>query len=813
MMSEQREVILVTGSSGLIGYPVAKRLAEQFTVVGFDRAGPPHPPPTAECVTVDLTSDESVATALHDVRTRHGSRLASVIHLAAYYDFSGAPSPNYETITVQGTERLLRHLDDFEVEQFVFSSTMLLHEPSRPGQKINEDSPVRPTWPYPESKVRTEELIREKRGRIPAVILRIAGVFDEKTHSIPLAHQMQRVVERQLLSRFFPGDPDHGQAFVHLEDVVDAIVRAVHRRSQLPDETTILIGEPDTVSYDELQRIFGLQLHGIPWRTFQIPKPMAKAGAWLQQQLPIAKETFIKPWMIDRADDHYELDITRARTLLGWEPKHAIADSIPEMVAFLRRDPAAWYRENDLQPPRKLRKEEPMPEEQPIKTHGEMMQPEEHHGMMREHHQKFLWAYLTNVILGCWLLSAPLTFSARLGMDAWNDVASGVLLIVFGLLSLNPMRMWAPWGSCFVGIWLLFAPLIFWTPSAAIYASDTIVGALAIALSVLIPGMPGMMPMRGAEIPPGWTYNPSSWLQRTPMIALAFVGFFLSRYLAAYQLRHIGTAWDPFFGDGTVRVLDSEVSKAWPISDAGLGSLSYMLEALSGFMGDRVRWRTMPWMVLMFFFLVVPLGVTSIVLVIMQPVMVGAWCTICLVTAVAMLIMIPLTLDEVIAMTQFMLAARRQRKPLWKIFWMGGTIEEEPNDRRTPAFDAPFADRLKAMWWGVTVPWNLPVSALVGLWLMFAPAVLGNADRAADSDHLIGALIITFAVIAMAEVARPARLLNVAFGLWLIVAPWIVAGASPIGRWNDVAAGVLAIALSLRRGPVSERYASWDRFI
>ncbi|MEJ7793846.1 MAG: hypothetical protein WKF65_17945 [Gaiellaceae bacterium] len=40
--------------------------------------------------------------------------------------------------------------------------------------------------------------------------------------------------------------------------------------------------------------------------------------------------------------------------------------------------------------------------------------------------------------------------------------------------------------------------------------------------------------------------------------------------------------------------------------------------ALSGFMGGTNRWRTMPWMVLMFFILVVPLGIVSIVLVILQ---------------------------------------------------------------------------------------------------------------------------------------------------------------------------------------------------
>jgi hypothetical protein len=238
-----------------------------------------------------------------------------------------------------------------------------------------------------------------------------------------------------------------------------------------------------------------------------------------------------------------------------------------------------------------------------------------------------------------------------------------------------------------------------------------------------------------------------------------------------------------------------------------------MLEALSGFMGDRVRWRTMPWMVLMFFFLVVPLGATSIVLVIMQPVMVGAWCAICLATAVAMLIMIPLALDEVIAMTQFMLLARRKGKPLWSTFWMGGSVEGEPDDSRTPPFDASLGSRFRAMVWGVTVPWNLAVSSVLGLWLMFAPAVLGNEGRLADSDHLSGALVITFAVIAMAEVGRPLRFLNILFAVWLLVAPWFLAGGSTLGKWNDITVALLLAALSLRRGPVHEQYSTWDRFI
>jgi nucleoside-diphosphate-sugar epimerase len=68
------------------------------------------------------------------VRDHHGGQIASIIHLAAYYDFLGAPSPKYDEITVGGTARLLRMLRelDFHVEQFVFSSTMLVHRPAEP---------------------------------------------------------------------------------------------------------------------------------------------------------------------------------------------------------------------------------------------------------------------------------------------------------------------------------------------------------------------------------------------------------------------------------------------------------------------------------------------------------------------------------------------------------------------------------------------------------------------------------------------------------------------------------------------------------
>ena len=362
-MKTESGIIIVTGSSGFIGESVMRRFAGRVSdVVGFDRKAPSPPPPGCTHVPVDLTSDESVRAGLRVIREHHGARVVSVIHLAAYYDFLGAPSEKYDEITVRGTGRLLREprAIDFQIEQFVFSSTMLVHRPAEPGQFINEGWPIEPTWAYSDSKVRTEQLIREQRGEIPAVLLRISGVYDDLCHSIPLAHQIKRIYERQFTSRIYSGSTSHGQSFMHLDDLVDAIELTVEHRAALPTELPVLLGEPEPLSYDELQHTFARLIHGEDWETLEVPTPLAplaKAGAWVMEKLPGA-DPFIKPWMIERANDHYALDITRARTLLGWQPQRSLRGTIPKMIAALKADPLRWYRENDLELPPELAEKE-----------------------------------------------------------------------------------------------------------------------------------------------------------------------------------------------------------------------------------------------------------------------------------------------------------------------------------------------------------------------------------------------------------------------------------------------------------------------
>lgn len=77
--------------------------------------------------------------------------------------------------------------------------------------------------------------------------------------------------------------------------------------------------------------------------------------------------------------------------------------------------------------------------------------------------------------------------------------------MLFSMMSLTPRLAWAQWANAAVGAWLLFAPLVMWAPSEAVYANDTMVGALVITFSILVPMMPGMSMagmMDSSDMPP-----------------------------------------------------------------------------------------------------------------------------------------------------------------------------------------------------------------------------------------------------------------------------------------------------------------------
>ena len=354
VQSNAKPVVIITGASGLIGTRLIDKLSKSYSCVALD-VKPLPAGSQAFWVECDLTSGGSTMDAVKKIKDEYRDQVASVVHLAAYYDFSGEPSPLYEKLTVNGTKRLIEALDDFHVEQFLFSSSLLVMKAAEKGQTLRESSPLEAEWDYPRSKLQAESVINNgMQGNIPSVILRIAGVYDDHCNSIPIAQHIKRIYEKDFESYFFPGNPDHGQAFIHLHDLVDCLAKAIELRSSLENQELFLIAEPEVVSYGELQNRIGELIHGTEWPTIRIPKTVAKAGAWAKEKVGGEDATFIKPWMVDLADAHYPVSIDRARHKLGWEPAHRLSAALRGMIGFLLRDPRAWYEENHLPIPENL---------------------------------------------------------------------------------------------------------------------------------------------------------------------------------------------------------------------------------------------------------------------------------------------------------------------------------------------------------------------------------------------------------------------------------------------------------------------------
>lgn len=354
MADENGPIVVITGAAGQVGAVLSRALKDRYRIIGMDQAGKTADVPL---IPVDLTADASVEQALRQLRDGYGARLASVIHLAAFFDFTGEDNPLYRSLNVEGTRRLLDGLQRFKVEQFLYSSSMLVEEAGAPGEAIDEDRPLRPRWAYPRSKAAAEQVIRERHGAIPFAILRLAGLYDDGTVVATLAHQIARIRERDLESHAYAGSLATQQAMIHHEDLADAVRRLVDRRATLPPDTELLLGEPDPPSYQALQDQIGELLHGERWPTLRVPAPLAAAGAWVQEKLaphlPAAlggtDAPFIRPFMMSSASDNYALDVSRAAELLGWRPRRRLQATLPVILHRLTQDPEGWYKANGVE--------------------------------------------------------------------------------------------------------------------------------------------------------------------------------------------------------------------------------------------------------------------------------------------------------------------------------------------------------------------------------------------------------------------------------------------------------------------------------
>lgn len=103
--------------------------------------------------------------------------------------------------------------------------------------------------------------------------------------------------------------------------------------------------------------------------------------------------------------------------------------------------------------------------------------------------------------------------------------------------------------------------------------------------------------------------------------------------------------------------------------------------------------------------------------------------------------------------------------------------------------------------------WVRFIGALLGGWIIAAPAALGYSGAAEANDRAIGSIIVASSLIAAWQVMRPLRWVELFAGVWLVAVPWIlVRWYEPLSTVNSVGVGLALMVLTLLGGSTSKSF-------
>lgn len=309
--------VLVTGANGFVGSAVVSSLMRQslYQTLGTIRKRVATLPNHSGLIVVtDRGESTSYAAVLagQDV----------VVHTAARVhvmdDKAGDPWLQFRMVNVTGTLNLARQAVAAGIRRFVFiSSIKVIGETSKPGVPFSEDDIPLPTDAYGVSKTEAEQGLREisARSGMEVVIIRPPLVYGPgvKANFAALMRAVQRGWPLPL------GAVHNRRSLVALDNLVDFIVTCT-THPQAANQT-FLVSDGQDLSTTELVR--GLaRASGRSARLLPVPVWALRAGAALVGRGDA----------VQRLCGNLQVDISKARKLLGWTPPISVEEGLRRAV-------------------------------------------------------------------------------------------------------------------------------------------------------------------------------------------------------------------------------------------------------------------------------------------------------------------------------------------------------------------------------------------------------------------------------------------------------------------------------------------------
>ncbi|MGW0912797.1 SDR family oxidoreductase [Streptomyces sp. NPDC002784] len=331
MTSTHGSRIVVTGATGNVGTSVVRLLSEDpevGSVLGLARRVPEWSPPKTEWAAVDLASAQTDLVKVFDGAT-------AVVHLAWAFQPTHDPAVTWRT-NVLGSIRVFEAVAAAKVPTLVHASSVGAYSPGPKDHPVDESWPTH-GWPdaaYCREKAyleRTLDAFDRAHPKVRVVRMRPAFLFKRES-----ASEQRRIFG----GRFLPGPLARPELLPFLPDIPGLRVQALHT-DDAAEAYRLAIGSDVRGAFNLAAdppvdaHLLSEMFHARPVRLPRTAARSAIAAAWGLRLLPAS------PHLFDAVLRLPLMDSTRARTELGWSPRHTTTEVLEEFLHGLQHGAGA----------------------------------------------------------------------------------------------------------------------------------------------------------------------------------------------------------------------------------------------------------------------------------------------------------------------------------------------------------------------------------------------------------------------------------------------------------------------------------------